>query len=83
MQKLKNQKIKVVIAYDGTDFFGWQKQPEAVSISSTLEQAFNKVFGYQINLIAKLTVRSVIRNSAGIKEKASFIYRNLRDVISC
>ena len=51
MQKLKNQKIKAVIAYDGTDFFGWQKQPEAISISSTLEQAFHKVFGHQINLI--------------------------------
>ena len=51
MPNLKNQKIKAVIAYDGTDFFGWQKQPEAVSISSTLEQIFNKVFGYQINLI--------------------------------
>lgn len=51
MQKLKNQKIKAVIAYDGTDFFGWQKQPEVVSISSTLEQTFHKVFGYQINLI--------------------------------
>ncbi len=51
MQKLNNQKIKAIIAYDGTDFFGWQKQPEAVSISSTLEQTFSKVFGYQINLI--------------------------------
>ncbi len=51
MQKLKNQKIKAVVAYDGTDFFGWQKQPEAVSVSSTLEESFHKVFGYQINLI--------------------------------
>jgi tRNA pseudouridine38-40 synthase len=45
------QKIKAIIAYDGTDFFGWQKQPEAVSICSTLEQAFFEVFGYRINLI--------------------------------
>lgn len=45
------QKIKAIIAYDGTDFFGWQKQPHVISVSSTLEQAFSKVFDYEINLI--------------------------------
>ena len=45
------QKLKIIVAYDGTDFFGWQKQPHAVSISSTLEQAFQKVFNQQISLI--------------------------------
>lgn len=45
------QKLKIIVAYDGTDFFGWQKQPQAVSISSTLEQAFHNVFNQQINLI--------------------------------
>lgn len=46
------KKFKAIIAYDGTDFFGWQKQVDAVTISQTLETSFEKVFGLQINLIA-------------------------------
>lgn len=44
-------KFKVVLAYDGTDFFGWQKQPEVVTVSSILEKTFLNAFGQPINLI--------------------------------
>ncbi len=44
------QKLKIIVAYDGTDFSGWQKQPHAVSVSSTLEQVYKKVFGQELAL---------------------------------
>ncbi len=33
------------IAYDGTEYAGWQVQPDARSVAGTLLQAFEKVFG--------------------------------------
>ncbi len=31
--------IKLIIAYDGTDFFGWQRQSEARTVQATVEDA--------------------------------------------
>ena len=47
----KMPKFKVVIAYDGTDFFGWQKQTNVITVSSAIEKAFYHVFGQNISLI--------------------------------
>src|SRR5689334_20675398 len=35
--------LKLVLAYDGTDFCGWQVQPEAPSIQRTLASAIGRV----------------------------------------
>ena len=45
------QAFKIIISYDGTDFHGWQMQPEAVSITSCLQKTFKKVFGQSIALV--------------------------------
>lgn len=42
---------KIVLAYDGTDFFGWQQQPIAVTVSSVLKKTFFEVFNSNITLI--------------------------------
>lgn len=34
----------IELAYNGTDFHGWQKQPNAVSVQETLESVLSKVF---------------------------------------
>jgi len=36
---------KLIIEYDGTDFCGWQKQTNAVSVQQTLEEAIEKFSG--------------------------------------
>lgn len=39
------------IAYDGTAFHGWQKQPNAVSVQEVLERCFFTVFGKEVPLV--------------------------------
>jgi len=40
--------IKLVLAYDGTDFCGWQVQPDAPSIQGTLASAIGRVTGEKV-----------------------------------
>ena len=43
---------KIIIAYDGTDYHGWQEQAPGVhTIASTLQDAFHKVFGHAIKVV--------------------------------
>ena len=37
--------IRLVLAYDGTDFRGWQRQPDAPTIQACLEDALQKLTG--------------------------------------
>jgi tRNA pseudouridine38-40 synthase len=40
--------IKLVLAYDGTDFSGWQVQPSATTIQGTLAWAIGRVTGEKV-----------------------------------
>lgn len=44
------RKFKMIVAYDGTDYFGWQFQPNAVTVSSALQDIFEKTFGQKISI---------------------------------
>lgn len=35
--------IKLIIEYDGTNYFGWQKQPHKVTVQQTIEEAIGKI----------------------------------------
>jgi tRNA pseudouridine38-40 synthase len=37
--------VRLILAYDGTDFHGWQRQPDAPSIQECLEGALHKLTG--------------------------------------
>lgn len=39
---------KLTLAYDGTDFFGWQVQPDRLSIQGTLADAIQRVTGESV-----------------------------------
>jgi len=40
--------LKLVLAYDGTDFCGWQVQPDAPSIQGTLAPAIGRITGEKV-----------------------------------
>lgn len=46
------QSYKLIVAYDGTDYHGWQKQLKQVTVAEMLEHKFSKVFGQSIELSA-------------------------------
>ena len=42
--------FKITVAYDGTDFHGWQVQPDKETICSRMQKIFEKVFNRTITL---------------------------------
>lgn len=54
------QNIKIIIEYDGTDFFGWQKQPNLRTVQGTIESALFKILQEEVKIIgASRTDRGV------------------------
>lgn len=45
------RKIKLTVAYDGTDFCGWQSQPGQRTVQGTLEVAAERVVGAAVEII--------------------------------
>lgn len=39
---------KLILAYDGTDYFGWQVQPDRATIQGTLAEAIERVTGERV-----------------------------------
>lgn len=56
--------LKLTIAYDGTNFVGWQVQPNGVSIQQRLEEAWTKVTGERVRITASG------RTDAGVHARA-------------
>ena len=40
--------LKLTLAYDGTDFFGWQVQPDSATIQGTLASAIGRITGEKV-----------------------------------
>lgn len=39
-------------SYDGTDYHGWQRQPNAMSVQEKMEDVLQLYFGHKVNLVA-------------------------------
>ena len=53
-------RIKLTVAYDGTNYCGWQVQPNGVSIQSTLQKAIENLLG------EKTDVTGASRTDSGV-----------------
>lgn len=54
------KKFKIIVAYDGSDFYGWQVQPEQQTVAGVLQDTFKEVFGKEI------TIAAASRTDAGV-----------------
>src|SRR6202049_732756 len=45
-----HRRIKIIIAYDGTDFHGWQTQPGLPTIQGTLEDIISGIEGEHVHV---------------------------------
>ncbi len=49
---LKRERLlKLTLAYDGTDFVGWQRQQNGRSVQEVLEQVFHRITGKKVVLV--------------------------------
>ncbi len=46
------KKYKIIVAYDGTDYYGWQLQENKITVASILQNRFKEVFNTDIHLTA-------------------------------
>ena len=40
--------LKVILSYDGSEFSGWQVQPDAVTVQGTLASAIGRITGEKV-----------------------------------
>jgi len=48
MTQLRN--LRLIISYDGTDFHGWQRQPDAATVEECLELAIGRILGEKVHV---------------------------------
>lgn len=53
-------RLKIIVAYDGTDYFGWQVQPEQKTVAGMLQETFAYVFG------SGIVISAASRTDAGV-----------------
>jgi len=45
-----NRNIKLIIAYDGTDYCGWQRQDNGITVQAVIEKSLEKMHGRNVSL---------------------------------
>lgn len=68
-------RIKLVISYDGTNYHGYQKQPNGLSIQEVLENAIEKATGERV------TVTASGRTDAGVHAKGQVCHFDTNSTI--
>jgi tRNA pseudouridine38-40 synthase len=78
---MESRNIKLLIAYDGTDFNGWQRQEGAGkrTVQGVIEDALEKIHGNHINLAGSGRTDSGV-HAAG--QTANF-YTNIKSIAPC
>lgn len=65
IKKEITRRIKLTVAYDGTDYCGWQIQKNGVTVEEVLNQALSRLTG------EKITVTGASRTDAGVHARGN------------
>jgi tRNA pseudouridine38-40 synthase len=68
-------RVFLKIAYDGTDFFGWQVQPNKITVQQLIESALQKLFSNKV-----IRIHSSGRTDAGVHASAQTATCDLPDL---
>lgn len=68
MKKNYPQRLFLEIAYDGSNYFGWQRQPEFISIQQAIEQVLSKLYDTPIYIVG------CGRTDTGVNAKRYFLH---------
>jgi len=68
--------FKLTIEYDGTDFFGWQRQPDRPTIQGELEKILSKILSQEIK------IHGSGRTDAGVHARAQVAHFHAQTRIS-
>ncbi len=72
------QRYALELAYDGTAFFGWQVQPNAISVQATIQDCFSKLLsGKAIDLVG------CGRTDTGVHASYYVAHLDLENAIDC
>ena len=68
------RRIRIFVAYDGTNYCGWQIQPNGITIEEKLNKALNRLTGEDIRVIGASRTDSAGKIFLCIKSEASGRY---------
>ena len=73
---MEKSNIKITIAYDGTNYFGFQRQKNVLTIQEVLEEALEKLYDHEIKILA------AGRTDSGVHAKGQVVnFRTFNDRI--
>ncbi|MBP1731948.1 MAG: tRNA pseudouridine synthase [Deltaproteobacteria bacterium] len=58
--------VSLVLAYEGTNYHGWQCQPGVVTVQETLQGAVQKILDHEIKLYAGARTISGPKRRSGL-----------------
>lgn len=74
--------IKLTIEYDGTNYFGWQRQPQGSTIQEVLEDALGKITGDRVIVVGSgrtdsgVHALAQVANFKTVSKMTSFQFQN-------
>lgn len=60
MAEVNIRNIRLFIAYDGTNYLGWQIQPKGPTVQGVIQEVLSKILGH------KVTLKASGRTDAGV-----------------
>ena len=52
------KRVKLIVAYDGTNYCGWQVQPNGITIEQVLNENLSKLLGEEITVTGASLITS-------------------------